>query len=326
MLIRRKRKNGSRNLRNFLPSCGRYDDNLDFDYDNFNIENVNTKITRILKKNGGDVEAYEKSVRTIIQSVDNIGNDNLRDLFIEMVSKFSNINIRNMRTYDVRECSCGTPFELFSYVVDGYGECPECELILFTNYKEGKETSTTIDDLVRAFLTEFDTYCGNKIIDFDMSEIFNELDEYMSKYNYPTRETALNTEPHERPEGTCLSYVRNALNILGYKKYSKFSMIIARHYWGWSYPQVHHLRDEVTLLYRKIQIIYRSIPSEVKGRSSNLPNQYLLYKILHMHGADSNIDDFSFSKKKETLVKLDKIYEMVCEAVKDERITFYRTI
>lgn len=328
-MIRRKgRRANMRSLRESLPSQGSHSDTLIFDRNNFDINKANTKIVRIFKKEGKDLEKYKETVSVLLESVETIGNEPLVNLFIELVRGFSEIEIKNNDNIEINLCTCGVSFESFCYVKDGYGECPECQSIIYTDHNEIKEPSTTLDDITKCFLNEFDVYCGNKMIDFNIFRLFDGLDVYMENHNYPTHDQSNEMEKklNGRIDNTSLPYIRDALCSMGYKDYTKYAMIIAHHYWEWEYPDVYNLKEKLQLFYRKIQITYKYIPIEVKQRSSNLPNQYILYKLLHLCGYDCDINDFSFSKNIKTLKKLDNIYEMVCNQVNEDRIVFYRSI
>ena len=306
------------------------DPNIVIDYTNFSIMKTHFKIMRILEES--KKEDYIETVNNIIIEASHGNEESSKNYFLKVIGKFLDIKVKNKRSVNVNMCSCGNIIgnEGFIELGNNIMECECCGRTLFTGIDEAKKKTVCFENVKKNMIFSFNAHCGNVTLPFQLDNLLEEIDTYLEENNHMISkrylEQDVDKDNYGRYNGTCLSKLWRFLVDMGYSSYSKYSMIIAHSYWGWDYPRISNKRDIFFRYYDIIQAKYYEIPEEIKQRSSNLPMQYMLFKILELCGVDCVKEDFKMSRKEETLIKLDNIWRIICEDLEHEDIYFYPTI
>lgn len=320
-------------------------DKLEIDFENFDISKIFRKIIRILKIKNRIKEPvsrneqlnfheYIDKVKDIVEESSN-NPENIRSLkikFIEITKTFIDIDVKNINENEIMECMCGRSYDNFIHVERDIYKCDQCEyeqeIIIENNERiifEKNRNKNNLKDGRKNISESFDRYCGRIEINFDISQLLEKIDDYMIETKNITSEEAstLKTNPNGTKEGTNLTIIHSALKCLEFPIYYNFSMVIAHRYWGWSYHDIYHVKEDFLKYYDKIQLEFNKIPPYVRQRSNNLSAEYILFKILQLMRFDCDIKNFTFSKNTDTLNDLDRIWEIICDGCRD--LYFYPT-
>ena len=320
-------------------------DLIEIDFENFDIGKVYRKIIRILKfktrieepvsrNKNLNFSDYIGEAKVIVEKFINNSENvySLKIRFIEISKKYIKIDIKNRNEDEIMECICGRSYDNFIHVERDIYKCDQCECeqeIIIENKErllfEKNKNKNNLKEGRKNISEAFDRYCGRIEINFDIDQLLEKIDQYMVETGNITSEDAMELEKKANgtKEGTHLTIIGDALKDLGFSVYYNFSMVIAHRYWGWSYDNIYYVKEDFLKIYDKIQMEFNNIPPHIRRRSSNLPVEYTLFKILQLMRFDCNIKNFKFSKNTNTLNDLDRIWEIICNNCR--KIYFYPT-
>lgn len=255
---------------------------------------------------------------------------NLIDKFLEIASEYIEIDVtRKVDQSNICIC-CNTSLDKIVPNEDGVIRCPNLKccaeyntIMLSKNSKESKIVCSFEDDSIDNFLRAFIRYQGLQPEQPEES-LYKELDDYFIKHNRPSgaeiRKLPLNSRG--RRGDTNHKMLWNALSYIGKSEYYEDVNLIGHIYWGWTLPNVMHLKDRIIDKYIKTQRVFYQIPPEERGRISSLGTQYRLWRHLQLEGHECYMDEFKIAENPESLRIHNKLWKMMCEKANDPEIYY----
>lgn len=250
---------------------------------------------------------------TLDNGVDKFDNDiRLRisciEKYIEIASRYHKLDIIRTCGPSKDICMCGISLSSIATSDTGTIVCPNCSIeyntvIMSKQSKDGARISNspcTQDESIDNFLRAFMRYQG---LQHEKPEdsLYDELDEYFIKIGRPVGEEIANLPLTKRGRrgDTDHKMLWNALANIGRSDYYEDANLIGNIYWGWTLPDVMHLRENIIDKYNKTQAVFYQIPAEQRGRNSSLGTQYRLWRHLQLEGHECYIDEFKIAENPE---------------------------
>jgi hypothetical protein len=244
--------------------------------------------------------------------------------YIELAMRYIKIKVtRKIRIYP--ECSiCHHVMMPHSVTDEGYVVCVICGT---REYKPGAKYDPIRSDnqvieksdeanIMKAF--DRRACLQNIALPEDMEEL---LDEYLAEHSLPSsaelREMPL-VKRYRGPVNHKLLW--KALEAKGFNRYYKHSDLIGVKFWGWSQPQMEHLRKDFIAIYRKTQAAFNSI--EDKTRKSSISTQLRLYHQLELLGHDCDIGEFKIPTGASGVAEQEELWRKMCEMANDPFIVY----
>ncbi|CAH6420814.1 Divergent Poxvirus Late Transcription Factor VLTF3 like [uncultured virus] len=258
----------------------------------------------------------------------------LIDRFLDIAMDYIHIDVIRINNRPSDICSgCGASLAKVATNEEGTVRCPntDCQtehnvIIMAKLAKDGSRintSSTTDDESIDNFLRAFIRYQGLQP-DRPDDSIYDELDFYFSRHDRPSgaqiRELPLNERG--RRGDTNHKMLWNALSQIGRSEYYEDANYIGHVYWGWTLPNVMHLKERIIDKYNKTQKVFYQIPPEERGRNSSLGTQYRLWRHLQLEGHECYMDEFKIAENSESLRVHNKLWRLMCEGTNDPDI-FY---
>lgn len=256
------------------------------------------------------------------------------DQYLDIASDYIEIDVirNNNRPPDL--CNgCGMSLSKVATSDDGTIRCPNPEcltehdvIILNKLAKDGARINTnnnTDDESIDNFLRAFVRYQGLQPEQPDDS-VYDELDDYFIKHDRPTGDMIRNLPLNNRGRrgDTDHKMLWNALSQIGRSEYYEDANLIGHIYWGWTLPNVMHLKERIIDKYNKTQKVFYQIPPEERGRNSSLGTQYRLWRHLQLEGHECYMDEFKIAENPESLRTHNKLWRLMCEGTKDPNIQY----
>jgi len=288
---------------------------------------------------------YNGTVKTIIFDTEEENhyeepNDELRhrlyliDTFLDIASEYIQIDIIRINNRPADICSgCGMSLAKVATSEEGTIRCPNphCQtehnvIILSKLAKDGSRintNNTTDDESIDNFLRAFIRYQGLQP-DHPDEDLYYELDAYFARHDRPSgseiRKLPLNSRG--RRGDTDHKMLWNALAQISRSEYYEDANLIGHIYWGWTLPNVMHLKERIIDKYNKTQKVFYQIPPEERGRNSSLGTQYRLWRHLQLEGHECYMDEFKIAENADSIRTHNRLWRLMCEGANDPDIHY----
>lgn len=249
--------------------------------------------------------------------------------YLEMCGQYIKIEIITRRTINDKLChSCGKSLSTgnkdMGVIVCKCGS--QREYIQPQAFKEKMGESHVKSNKIDSsnIMKEFDLYSCIEI----PSELPSNWEEELDKY-FRSRKMKIGSEYKNLPKKgrytgkSNRSMLNDALKNRGMNKCYKHVNYIGHYYFGWDIPDTKAYRVKFQDIYIKTETIFYQM--DHKERSSSIPNQYRVFKILEMLGFPCSRDEFKMPSEDEDLEKIEFLWRKMCEGCKDEEIRFIKT-
>ena len=258
----------------------------------------------------------------------------LIDTYLDIALEYIQIDVIRINTRPSDLCNgCGLSLTKVATSEEGTVRCPnpDCQtehnvIILAKLAKDGSRintNNTTDDESIDNFLRAFTRYQGLQP-DRPDDSLYEELDAYFARHDRPSGEAIrqLSLNSRGRRGDTDHKMLWNALSQIGRSEYYEDANIIGHIYWGWTLPNVMHLKERIIDKYNKTQKVFYQIPSEERGRNSSLGTQYRLWRHLQLEGHECYMDEFKIAENADSLRTHHKLWRLMCEGTKDPDIQY----
>lgn len=290
-------------------------------------------------------KAYSGKTKTISFSIntDNeypLMDDDLRyrisliDSFLDIAKDYIYIDIIRINNIPSDICTgCGTSLTKVAVSEEGTIRCPnedcntEHDMIILTKLaKDGSRINTnnnTDDESIDNFLRAFIRYQGLQS-ELSDNDLYQDLDNYFIKHDRPCGDDIkkLPLNNRGRRGDTNHKMLWTALSHIGRSEYYEDANLIGHKYWGWTLPDVMHLKEIIISHYNKTQKVFYQIPPEERCRNSSLGTQYRLWRHLQLVGHECYMDEFKIAENSESLRTHNKLWRLMCEGCNDPDITY----
>jgi hypothetical protein len=292
-----------------------------------------------------EYRSYSGKVKTIVFDVaeeekyEEIDEDRRRriyliDTYLDIAAQYIEIDIIRVNTRPSDICNgCGMSLAKVATTEEGTIRCPnsDCQtehnvIIMAKLAKDGSRINTnnnTDDESIDNFLRAFIRYQGLQP-DHPDDELYDELDAYFARHDRPSGDEikALPLNSRGRRGDTDHKMLWNALSQIGHSEYYEDANLIGHVYWGWTLPNVMHLKERIIDKYNKTQKVFYQIPAEERGRNSSLGTQYRLWRHLQLEGHECYMDEFKIAENPESVRLHNKLWRLMCEGTSDPDIHY----
>lgn len=254
------------------------------------------------------------------------------DEFLDIASNYIELDIIRINNRPNNICiDCGYSLAKVATNEVGTKRCPICSTehdVIITEKlaKDGARINTnnsSEDESIDNFLRAFIRYQGLQT-DVPPDSLYEELDAYFIRHGRPIgaeiKKLPLNSRG--RRGDTNHKMIWSALSQIGRAEYYEDANLIGHIYWGWSLPNVMHLRERIIEKYNKTQKGFYQIPAEERCRTSSLGTQFRLWRHLQLEGHECYIDEFKIAENPESLRIHNKLWRLMCEASNDPEIYY----
>jgi hypothetical protein len=258
----------------------------------------------------------------------------LIDTYLDIASEYINIDVIRINNRPSDVCSgCGISLAKVATNEDGTIRCPntDCQtehnvIILTKLAKDGSRINTnnsTDDESIDNFLRAFIRYQGLQP-DHPNESLYEELDNYFALHHRPPGEYIRQLPLNERGKrgDTDHKMLWYALSQIGRSEYYEDANLIGHIYWGWTLPNVMHLKERIIEKYNKTQKVFYHIRPEERGRNSSLGTQYRLWRHLQLEGHECYMDEFKIAENPESIRTHNKLWRLMCEGANDPDIQY----
>lgn len=288
------------------------------------------------RKSGGkiktvvfDVEAEEKYEEFGDEILDRLS---LIDRFLDIAADYIEIDIIRINNRPADICAgCGLSLAKVATNDDDTQRCPNCQteqsvINLSKMAKDGariNSSGSTEDESIDNFIRAFIRYQGLQADRPDES-LYDDLDAYFERHDRPYGEEIKTLPLNERGRrgDTNHRMLWTALSAIGRSEYYEDTNLIGHLYWGWTLPDVMHLKERIIAKYLKTQRVYYQIPPEERQRNSSLGTQYRLWRHLQMEGHECYMDEFKIAENPESIRTHHRLWRMMCEGSNDPEIYY----
>ncbi len=252
--------------------------------------------------------------------------------FLEIASEYLDIDIVRVNKRPSELCvECGYALAKIATNEDGTQRCPQCltehdVIITMKSAKDGARINTnnmSEDESIDNFLRAFIRYQGVQT-DVPPDSVYEELDDYFIRHGRPIgaeiQKCPLNARG--RRGDTTHKMLWSALSQIGRSDYYEHANLIGHNYWGWTLPNVMHLRERIIDKYNKTQKGFYQIPPEERCRTSSLGTQYRLWRHLQLEDHECYIDEFKIAENPDSLRIHNRFWRIMCEACNDPEIYY----
>jgi hypothetical protein len=256
----------------------------------------------------------------------------LIDKFLDIASDYIEIDVIRINNRPADICAgCGISLAKVATNDDDTQRCPNCQtehniINLAKMAKDGARintTSTTEDESIDNFMRAFIRYQGLQPERPDDS-LYDDLDAYFIRHDRSSGEEIrkLPLNSRGRRGDTDHKMLWTALSAIGRSEYYEDTNLIGHLYWGWTLPDVMHLKERIIAKYLKTQKVYYQIPPEERGRNSSLGTQYRLWRHLQLEGHECYMDEFKIAENPESIRTHHRLWRLMCEGANDPDIYF----
>jgi hypothetical protein len=157
-------------------------------------------------------------------------------------------------------------------------------------------------------------YFGELKPKVDLEKLTIALDQYFIESKYPhLTKVEICKQPRDergRHVDTTIELLKKALKQTGYSCYNDMNFI-THFYWGWELPEGSDKEDLIMDIYQCTKDVWNTMTPEEKGRSSNIPVQYRLFKILQILDIPCDFTDFKMSHS-NNIQQYDNAWRIIC--------------
>jgi hypothetical protein len=307
-----------------------------------NIKKYKNRVDDIIKK----YKEFKNPVKTYIFDIDNKSNNEVLtnkqfehikyiENYLNIAKDYIDINVsRIVETSDINLCKkCGSDLSNLECSEEGSIVCPnndcqsEYKYISFEKMSKDNlrinNSAVTEDESIDNFIKAFIRYQGLQH-DIPSKSIYFDLDNYFITHDFPTsdkiKQLPLNSKG--RRGDTNHKMLWDALSNIGKSEYYEHTNLIGHNYWGWTLPNVMHLKDKLIDKYNKTQKVFYQIPQCEKERDSSLGTQYRLWRHLQLEGYQCYMDEFKIAENIDSIRIHNKLWKLMCDGCNDPDIYF----
>jgi hypothetical protein len=258
----------------------------------------------------------------------------LIESYLDIASEYIELDIIRINDRPSDICNgCGCSLAQVAATENGTLRCPnpDCQtehniIIMSKLSKDGSRINTNNnadDESIDNFLRAFIRYQGLQSDPPD-EILYRELDDYFNLHERPTGEQIklLPLNKRGRRGDTNHKMLWNALSQIGRSEYYEHANLIGHLYWGWTLPNVMHLKERIIDKYNKTQKVFYQIPPEERNRTSSIGTQYRLWRQLQLEGHECYMDEFKIAENPESIRTHNKIWRFMCEGSCDPDIYY----
>jgi len=166
-------------------------------------------------------------------------------------------------------------------------------------------------NVLNTFIKALNKYEGNYVVNIPQS-LIDDLDKYFLSIGFQKgeyyKQFVINSK---NTFGLKIKLLITALQKTNNSKHYHIINIIAFNYWGWQYPNLTNIRDQIIEDFKKTQEIYDTI----KDRDSNLNINIRIYAHLKSKDFDCDFDDFKTLITRNALVYHNTMLTIMFEKV-----------
>jgi hypothetical protein len=301
-------------------------------------ENLTRGLLERYRKHGGKIKTitFEKEDKACNYLMDEETREhiNIIEKYIEIAKDYIHIDLVRIYEYPTGVCiRCGTSVADVATNEDGIIICPneECgvEHNSYAAIKVSKDNNrintytSTEDETIDNFLKAFVRYQGLESDRPDES-LYEALDVEFAKYGRPSgaeiRKLPLNSRG--RRGDTNHKMLLKALSDIRRSEYYEHVNLIGHIYWGWTLPNVGHLKERIIDKYNKTQKVFSQIPPEERCRESSPGTAYRLWRHLQLEGHQCYMDEFKIAEDPKSLNTHNRLWQLMCEGANDPDIRY----
>lgn len=254
------------------------------------------------------------------------------DEYLIIASEYIDIDIiKNLDNNQPLCVICGETLSNASTTEYGTIICPnkECNvehniMVLNKTVRDVTRPTTSENESIDNFWRAFIRYQGAEPNKPDMNIIEKELDNYFRELGRPIGKEIkkLPLNKRGRRGDTTHQMLYYALSQIGRTSLYEHVNYIGHAYFGWTLPNVMHLKESIRDKYIKTEKVYNNIPAEEKDRSSSLGTQYRLFRHLQLEGHECYMDEFKIAENHESISNHHRLWRIMCEGANDPNIYF----
>lgn len=246
------------------------------------------------------------------------------DEYLDIARDYITLDIIKINNTPTDLCTgCGTSLAKVATNEEGTIRCPneECQIehraiIMTKSAKDATRINTTSsndDESIENFRKAFTRYQGlqNK----PDKSLYDDLDKYFIGCGRPTgeqiRKLPLNSKG--RRGDTDHKMLWNALSETNHSEYYEDANLIGHIYWGWTLPDVAHLKDQIEQDYIETQAVFYQIPADERDRTSSPATQFRLWKHLQLRGHPCHRCEFKIAENSESNRIHEDIWKRMCD-------------
>lgn len=257
---------------------------------------------------------------------------NVIDRYLTIASNYITLNIVKINNFPNDICNgCGISLANIVANEEGTIRCPniDCQtehddIIMNKLATDGTRINinTYSKESIENFMKAFIRYQGLQT-DRPPDSVYIKLDNYFRKYGKPLGEEIRNLPLNDkgRRGNTDHKMLWNALKEID-SNYFKHANLIGHVYWGWTLPNVMHLKEIIIRHYNITQAVFYQIPIEERGRISSIGTSYRLWRHLQLVGHECYVDEFKIVTNHDSLRRHDTLWKRMTEGADDPEIYY----
>ena len=261
--------------------------------------------------------------------------------YLDIAKEYHKISVYNIANLNKMNCpNCGIILEFDDTYDDESKNCNNCyasfEVVTYKKTERDSEriTSSTVEDeSLENFIKIFYKKQGLKYKKNDCNdhEIIEDICKEIEEYCKITPNTVKPEDIRKRPfdslgrrQGTNIKMLEMLLAKINRNNFYDDADLIANKLWGNKLPNWMHLYDDVIYIYIETHKIFKLIPPEIRERTSNLPTQWVLFKILQLLNEDVVEEQFKIVENRKSRNLQKKLWKiMTTEANKVHSKIYY---
>jgi uncharacterized Zn finger protein (UPF0148 family) len=254
------------------------------------------------------------------------------DKYLDIASDYMELDIIRVNSRKSDICNgCGFSLTKIALNEEGTVRCPECQtehaVIITTKLSKDSArinmNTNMEDESIDNFLRAFTRYQGLQPDQPD-EKIYAKLDEYFVRNGRATGKEIKQLQLDRRGfrGDTNHKMLWDALSHIGHSEYYEDTNLIGHLYWGWTLPNVSHLKERLIDKYIKTQKVFYEIPIEERGRNSSLGTQYRLWRQLQLEGHECYMSEFKLAENPESVRTHHRLWKMMCERANHQDIYY----
>lgn len=270
------------------------------------------------KEYDNDIFNDEKKIKRIV----------IIERYLDIAKDYHKIEVFNIANLNNSNCpNCGALIEYDEIYEEEFKKCNVCftsfEIITYKKTERDSEritSTTTEDESLENFIKIFYKKQGLKYKKNDCNdhEIIDEICIELENYCKSTPNVITPEEIRKRPldslgrkQGTNLKMLETLLAKIGRNSFYDDADLIAHKLWGNKLPNWMHVHDEVIFIYIETHKIFKLIPPEIRERTSNLPTQWVLFKILQLLGEEVVEEQFKIVENRKSRNLQKKLWKIM---------------
>jgi hypothetical protein len=253
--------------------------------------------------------------------------------YLELARKYITLEVVRVCESQTNHChGCGTNLTKVIPNMDGEVICPRLQCATVhnmktdvkmpevgdhvANYNSGKDES--IENFHKAQLR----FQARQAVNIP-AEVYQQLEDYFHRTKRPScmeiRQLPLNSRGWRGD--TSVSMLRKALDDIKCSKLGKHTWLIGKVLWHWQPLDISAYIEIMDADYNETQVVFHTIPVEVRVRISSPGTEYRLWRALQMRGCPVYFDMFMIADG-ESWEQHEFIWRLMCEGANNPEIKF----